>query len=397
MEIIRKNLVLAIVLSITLVISLVLVFFVFKKLGTMKESQIKLEELRAKIVELIEEKPAPLKENLEAIDADSKKIEAEVREIQLIFGKPYRKAVQKFAETLGTDEITLHEEWHAFLQKEIKKGDLPGQIFTRFLKRFEKDKVEQAKSVFGTTVRERSVETIPNLRMNLAIDDYIMEALGSPRAISPESCKDFMSDMRIGLIKFLSSKETGNVVILGKETENFSFGEYASKVPLPEDIPMIIRHWKLIEDMMFVLKESGIKRLNSIAKTNDLRGRENKDYLFLSYKIEIESPLESIKTFLNNLYGNFINNRVYIIRDLSLKKLTDEVGGLVSSQAKLTEDDSASTRNQAEESRAGKSASGGNKANIYDGKVIMGLDCEVRAEIRLDYVIYTGDELKGGR
>lgn len=394
MEIIKKNLLLVIVLSTVLLVSVVLIFFVFKKLRAMKESQVKLEELRAKIVELIEEKPAPLKENLEAINADTKKIEVKVKEIQLIFGKPYRKAIQKFAEILGTDEIILHENWNTFYQREIKKGDLPGQVFTRFLKGFEKDKVEQAKSVFETTARERSVETIPNSRMNLNTDDYIMEALGFPRLISPESCKDFMSDMRIGLIKFLISKETGDIVILAKETENFSFGDYGTKVPLPEDIPMIIKHWKLIEDLMFVLKESGIRRLNSIVKTNDLRGRENKDYLFLSYKIEIESPLESIKTFLNNLYGNFRNNRIYIIRDLTLKKSADEVSALVSTT--VTADDSAST-SQTGNSRLDKSPSADNKVAIYDGKVIMGLDRDVKAEIRLDYVIYIGDELKGSR
>lgn len=70
MNLIKKNIVLVIVLSITLILAGAMIFFVIQATGKMKEASQSVAELREQINKLNQEKPAPLQENKDRIEND---------------------------------------------------------------------------------------------------------------------------------------------------------------------------------------------------------------------------------------------------------------------------------------------------------------------------------------
>ena len=132
MELIKRNMVLFVVLGIALLVSIVLAFFVIQSWMSLKKHQADLLVQREKIKKLIEEKPAPLKGNLDAINSDIAMVQQKVNEIHLVFGKPYRSAIQAFAEALGVSENTLYSKWRIAYEREKKLG-APEQVFLKFM------------------------------------------------------------------------------------------------------------------------------------------------------------------------------------------------------------------------------------------------------------------------
>ena len=118
MELIKKNIVLFVVLGIALLVSIVLCFFVFQVSVKMTKHQESLLTQKDKIKKLIEEKPSPLKGNLDAINSDADQLKLKVQEIHQVFGKPYRSAIQAFAAALQVSEYSLYSKWRLAYEKD---------------------------------------------------------------------------------------------------------------------------------------------------------------------------------------------------------------------------------------------------------------------------------------
>lgn len=406
MELLKKKLLLVSVLLTALLISMTLLFLVLKKHRVIKQYQSKVSENREKIKKLIEDKDAPVKENLVNIEGDIVKIQRKVEEIHLIFGRPYRKAiqafaealsglepykkaVQTFAEALGVDEISLYKKWDKLYAKE-KKTSHPEQIFEKFLSEFDQEKVGKAKEAFKETFKKRSVEFFES------IDEIIMEGLGLPISMTPEACKIYMARMEEALNGLLLSKEAGKGISITCDEKGIFQVCPQDKMPDPFFIPYIIKHYKLIEDFIFRLKECGVTNLKSLSKVSELDGTQDKGYLYLTYKAEIVGTQEAVRDLFNSLYNAYKDNRVYIIKNLKIEKAADEVKTLLEATVKIKTDsgDESAFKTALAIPAAKAEDSGLSQEEI---KLLLGTATEVKAEIKFDYVVYLGDKVAGGK
>ncbi|MFZ2658378.1 MAG: hypothetical protein WAX69_25820 [Victivallales bacterium] len=380
MELLKRNIVLFVCLGIALLVSIVLAFFVVQVSMSMKKYQAELVVQRDRIKKLIEEKPAPLKGNLEAIKSDVIMAQQKVNDIHLIFGKPYRSAIQAFADALEVNENNLYAKWRTAYEKGKKLGSNEA-IFMSFMKEFDEQKIEDAVNAFKNVIEPKTVEDMG--QANLV--NLIMEGLGLPRMMSPEACTTYISNMDLKLTNLLKPREgetCPSIVVPDKS----SFFSIYKGMPPAENISLILKHYKLLEDLIFRMKESNIKEIKSLGKT-ELIGTEGKGFLTLTYKMQILGPMDSIRAFVNNLQDAYKQNRVYIVKDFAIKKSVDETKNLLAGTA------SASTAADRRLLPAVPGEKAAKKEDENYGAAVIGGSNDVIADFKIDYVIYIADEL----
>ena len=379
MELIKKNIVLFAVLGVALLLSIVLGFFVFQVSIKMKEHQENLLAQKNKIKQLIEERPSPLKGNLEAINSDTEQLKLKVQEIHQVFGRPYRSAIQAFATALQVSEYSLYSKWREAYEKE-KKNETAEQIFLKFIGEYGEQKVESAINAFKSTIETRTVE---DLKKEENVNQLIMEGLGLPRTMSAEACKTYMSKMDLRLNNLLKSPdvELGRVVNVPEKTSIFDI--YGDNMPLPEQIGLILKHYSLLEDLAYRMKAAGIRSINSLAKVT-LEGTEARGFLTLSYKMQVVGSMDSIRALINSFLDAYKDNRVYIVRDIALKKEVDETKSIAGPKE---------TDATVVEKRSTGEKSGKEKGEDPYGVAVIGSSKDVLADIKIDYVIYVADEI----
>jgi hypothetical protein len=407
MNLIKKNMVLAIVLCATLVIALGLLYLVSRRYGGMKTSLAEVQTLRDEINDLndVVKKPiAPLKENVESIHTDFLFIRESTRDLQQVFGKPYHQSLEAFATALEFASVAqLKEKWAAFFRRESTGRIRPQQAFLKFLGEYDREKVDRAVAEFKREAETHSVELLNEANLN----DVILEALGHPRTMSPEACKTYITYMQASLAQMLQPqppKEGEHVVVLGSGVEKFTFADFDNRMPLRSDVSYIIKNWKLIEDLAFRLKKSQVSHLAAISRRESLKGREADAYLYLPYEIEIEGPQEAVQALLNSLQDAWQENRTYIVRDLEFSKSADEVAGAVSPTPARPEASAPDRRPGRTPGIPGAPGSASDidaaaqaaiEARADFGRVLIGRNRNVKAKIVFDYVIFIGDEIKG--
>lgn len=381
MELIKKNIVLFVVLGVALLLSIVLGFFVFQVSIKMKEHQGSLLAQKNKIKQLIEERPSPLKGNLEAINSDTEQLKLKVQEIHQVFGRPYRSAIQAFATALQVSEYSLYSKWREAYEKE-KKNETAEQIFLKFIGEYGEQKVESAINAFKSTIEPRTVEDLKKENVN----QLIMEGLGLPRTMSAEACKTYMSKMDLRLNNLLKSPDANLGRIVNVPEKSSIFDIYGDNMPLPEQIGLILKHYSLLEDLAYRMKATGIKSINSLAKVT-LEGTESRGFLTLSYKMQVVGPMDSIRDLINSFLDAYKDNRIYIVRDIALKKEVDETKSISGSRE---------TDAPAAEKRSAPGEKGGKeKGEDSYGVAVIGGSKDVLADIKIDYVIYVADEMGG--
>ena len=113
MELIKKNILLFSVITITAIISLVLTYFIFVERDKMNGFINETNKLKNEIETLNSQRIAPMLENLELIDRDTEKYTEKVNKIKLLFGQPYYRALKGFGAELGLTPEQLRENHHA--------------------------------------------------------------------------------------------------------------------------------------------------------------------------------------------------------------------------------------------------------------------------------------------
>jgi hypothetical protein len=376
MELLKKNIVLFVVLGVALLLSVVLVICVFNVSVKMAKHQENLVMQKDKIKKLIEEKPSPLKGNLEAINLDIGQLQMKVLESHQVFGKPYRSAIQAFAAALQESEYTLYSKWRAAYEKE-KRAGTPEQVFSKFIGEYDEQKIDSAINAFKSAIEKNTVEDLYQANIN----QLIMEGFGLPRSMSAEACKTYMSNMELKLNKLLISKEVGLGLPINVPEKSTIFNIYGDNMPLPEHIGLILRHYSLLEDIAYRMKATGIKAINSLAKIT-LEGTENKGFLRFSCKMQVVSSMDSIRALINSFQDAYKDNRVYIVRDISLKKAVDETKSFVAT-APLVE----------KRPLPGEKSKKDKGDDTY-GVALIGSSTDVIADIKIEYVIYVADEIR---
>ena len=379
MELIKKNIVLFVVLGVVLLVSIVLGFFVFHVSVKMTKHQESLLIQKDKIKKLIEEKPSPLKGNLDAINSDADQLKLKVQEIHQIFGKPYRSAIQAFAAALQVSEYSLYSKWRLAYEKD-KRVETPEQIFLKFIGEYDEQKIDSAINAFKSTIEKRTVEDLNQANIN----QLIMEGLGLPRTMSAEACKTYMSNMDLRLNNLLKSKDVGLGRSINVPEKNLIFNIYGDNMPLPEHIGLILKHYSLLEDLAYRMKETGIRGVNSLSKVT-LDGTESRGFLSLSYKMQVLGSMDSIRGLINSFLDAYKDDRIYIVRDVSLKKEIDETKSLVGIKGAVP----IVEKRPASGEKVRK-----DKGDDSYGVAVLGSSADVFADIRIDYVIYEADEIR---
>ena len=395
LDILKKNIIMSVVILSCLIISSVLLFLVLRKTKEIRAYQDILSTNKTKIEDvrkqLTPSNPGPIKENVDAIKADSVKIKKKLDEVQLFFGKPYRKALQAFIAELGEKEMDVYEKWRENIKKGLKKKLSVTQALAENFKEYEPEKLDAAKAVFKEVLRNESIEYSKDKPFD-NIDEYILESLGFNRDISSEDCTRYIEHMNSNLKKLLNPQNGVNSIATPPK---FSPTVYANALPNKSQIPHIIKHYKLKEDLICRLKKANITNLESMDRTGAIDGIVDKNgYLYFNYKMTVKGSLSSIRELVNQMQDAYKDNRVYVIKNLSLLKDYDEVTKIEAPPSKESETPEEKDQNlfkpevavkPSEKKTTGKSP--------VDLPLIGGIGSDnVTAEIEFDYVIYLESE-----
>ncbi len=381
----KKNIVLVVILSISLLFFFVLAFLAYQEWSKVKKYQASLIELQANITKLNLERPYPVPENLVNIKNDTILLSEKLIEINCLFGNPYEKALNEFLRVLCEDDKASAKfcaDWRDYFKKTYKRNESPEKILYSFLDETypqEQDKIKKAMSAFMEVLRTRTVEPIDESNIN----EILLDALSVPRTSSPDACKVYIQNIEGALFKFAESANFGNAILVDSESKIFKVYDQENLPPV-DSIPQIIKHYKLIEDFLYRMKASGIESITVLNKLNGLEGARDGQYLIFSYQAELIGSSDSIRKLIENLQKAYEDNRMYIIKSLSFNKLLDEIKNQqeepVASHANPTRKDVRPEQNSA--------------SNLKVANMILGLSDKLKVEIRFDYIIYVGDELK---
>ena len=396
MNFIKKNIILFSVLAIAFAISAFFIYKVVNETHDMNDAATQVEKLKQKITDLNKQSPIPSKANYEKITADAAVIAEKTKQLQQIFGKPYIAATKEFIKTLGVPEEEFIESWKSNYSEE--KGTPRALMFTKFFSKFDKTKLEKAVNAFFNTIVKTSVEPLNQAN----IDGCIMEALGLPRKMEPVVCKQYMLDMQDNLIAYMAKVANKGdepfvlgTGIKGNSVEKFTFDKFGDNaIPRPDEVPYIFKHLKLIEDLLFRLKASGVTSLDDITKVS-LKGERKSDYLVFDYTIKITGPIDSIRKFTDSLLGAYKDNRVYVIKSMVLTA-NEDVSSLIKVTPKTAEKNRLGRNYRSNRSASMASMEKEQAAELKASQLgvpIIGNNNTITAEIKFEYIIYVGDEL----
>ncbi|MBN1863735.1 MAG: hypothetical protein JW808_02415 [Victivallales bacterium] len=392
MVIIRKNITLIVVLAVTLTVAGVMIFFVFRATSGMKKSTDAVADLRNKINVLNEKSPAPLRENLERIQNDSKMIKEKVEELIPIFGTPYIKPLEAFADKLGESSQDIKKRWAETYRTEIVRGNTRNLIFMNFLRTFDSEKLKDALDVFRKDVMANSREVVNEA----TVHGCLMEALGLPRKMDEMSCKLFIQNMQTAVVAYMrETEDEGQVPFIFHDAnvEKLSFEKFETAMPMPKEVPFIFKHWRMVDDLCARIKKSGITYLEVFKRDSFIEGSPlHSDYIVFEYTMKVRGSLDSIRALLNSMMEAYRDNKVYVVKSMSLTS-KDEVPGILGGSAATA----PSTVRRPPPKRSPEAASfeePQEEAPKDFGVPILGIDNTVTAEIKFEYILHVGNEIK---
>ena len=384
----------------------------FKYLDAKNET----EDNVRRIQDITKKKPAPLKENVEAIENDIKIMQEKNAEIHRMFGKMYRAPLQRFAKTIGMTEDALLKDFREYYQKlpDGRKGGVTGetdkQILDEFLKGFFWPKKEDGTFVDGPEdklkldIRQQTMKNqIKRALMEFekfAADNYLdydnngfkflLDALGLPHTELASTFKRQMiqvnekiisGELIPGLEEKSENKDSRGGNRSGtRKVSGVSYYTFdVENLPLQRETYLACRQLHIRLDLYHRMKKSKLSSVPVIDQITEMEGKkmEGDAYLCYSYKIEVEGTMDSIRNFLNNLTDAYKDNVVYNIREVQLTRPNPE------DVSKLT----------------GRFGSDGvrdrdGKLSEAYGRVVLGENPNVHCYILLDYIMFVQDLLK---
>jgi len=385
MEFVKKNIVLVVVLVLTGLVSLYLIYMDVIKHSEVIKANRDIENLKDQISELNKKKPAPLAANLEMIKKDTSVLKEKSQELQRMFGKPFRAPLIKFGEALGITEQDLVAKYKDFCIKNPKLNDKYA-IVDAFVKSFPEDKGPAAVLAFKKAAQEHTLETVSDATFK----DLFLQALGYPRTMTPTICKDFifrMQELFVNNYKPLLTLEN---------VSKLTF-DYNTRVPPLEEVQAIIRHLQLFDDLFARMRQADVTQALSVERLslNGIHGDEvSRDYLKFPYRVRIVAEMPKIREFVNLLQDAYKDNRVYVIRDISLQSVADEAVKINDKAKDLSPRVVSSARRPSEPGKEQNPEDAPPETKLDYGLTLIGENKQVQADIEFDYYIFVGDEVK---
>ena len=412
---IEKNPLLTVIGVLTLIVSLVLLYFIYDTNTERNSANSALTDLQGKIQRLNYYRPSPTKENIEKIKADLKSITAETSKLEEYFGEVYTKALNAFIlaleqpvttetdKTINQKEVqtlsnTAQQEknlpaakskqatityelkqkfltsWTKFVEMQSKKDESlePSEVLDKFriFNKYSKEKFQSAINIFSDIYRQSTLEKVTKNN----IDDYILAALGLPLGRTRIGCKKAVDDLQKTI-----EEELRKVKLLSQSEHLVLFNEYTT-IPNDDQIPYIVKYCRLYEDLFTRIAKSNIETLVSYKKLNGLRGLKQGNFLIYKYELQIISSLKSTRNFLNSLQSAYKDNRIYVIKDISLENISSKAEKLQPYKKEIKSDKALS--------KSSSRAETDSQSNKKQVTILLGTSNLIKMDIKFDYIIF---------
>lgn len=442
MYFLKKNIPLLCFFVVTVVIVLTMTVLDVRLYFKYRDAKKETEQNVKKIQEITKKKPAPLNENVKAIEKDTLIMMEKKKELQRMFGKIHRNALQKFAKTIGMTEDVLIEDFAAYYNElpAEKQGSVTGEndkeILDNFFKllyypRDENDElvdtpedqlklniqqqtmkkqIEQACLDFENYASERFLEYDNNGYK------YLLEALGLPRTELASTFKRQLTQVNEkilsnGLVPGLD--EFGESKVSASSSANRSYGAgslsrtsntrnsntrspgrssgadkssgvsyYTFKLedlPLQRETYLACRQLQIRLDMYSRMKKAKLESVPVVEDYTGLEGKPMESDAFLSYTYKIE-----VEGNMDSI-RNFLNYLTDGYKDYMVYSIRDVQLERSNPEdfTKLSErSDSAMIRDK-----------DGRLSESY-GRTVVGNDTNIRCTILVDYIMYVEDLLQ---
>ncbi len=448
MKMSAKNIPLAIVLILTVLISAVLIYFVVIEHGKVSETNTKIEEYKKILEDANKKKPAPVTENFKNMTIDAENLDIKAYQIQRTFGKYYRKALIDFANTIGLSGDKLTKAFQTYYQAlaDDAKADIVGSndknLIDNFLSGQDKAKLDAAITAYGNYINESNLlkkfsafyKDLPDEKKGLIIggnrDQQILKEFFAKEKVDPKLLEQAMEKFREdvqeltvepvtkanvhefllaamglprtalvtyykGILKNLQNLFFRKKVIPAAETikdvENLTYSDDFQ--PNQKQIPLVIRQMMMREDLFNRARNAKITKVASIKELTPLlkEQRVNDDYVRYTFDMVVEGPMDNLRAFVNSLQNAYKDNIVYRIRDISLSRETPEnIEDLTSVESK---DPAVSLASKFQFPDFEPQDTDVNLLAASYGKPMVGRSKDVSMELSFDILLYVADEL----
>ena len=309
-----------------------------------------------------------------------------------------------FAKEIGMTEDDLLNKFRDFYENEELKDKNPEVAIPLFKKSLgDEQKVEAAFNRFIETVQKITVEP---LRGQAAIDIFAV-ALGVPRSMNSSSCHVLLATMQRNIF---DRRNIPGVLTL-QTVRDFTYNQYVQTPPPLNKISDILTMMPIYEDIFYRMRLSKLSNVESFNRLNEGVAQSDK-YMKYSFKTKVTGDIDSIRKFINTLHEAYKENQVYVVTWVSLESHTDQE--VAQARALITGDAAGVAQPQPNQRnypppmerpgyraprRTDQTGPAVSEAHLpleersdY-GKVIIGLNKQVTADIEFDYYVFIGDRL----
>ena len=401
------------------------------------------DEMRENVAALRRQKPPAVHENIELIQKDIDGYAKSAAELRPYFGHPFRPALEAFGEELKVPSAKLIELFRSFWEKE-KQTQSPRELTYR---RFRADggrlgdgkalwtpeSWDQALKIFEEKAQQATLEKID--AQNL--EEIFLYSLGLERNLgnSPQRLSVFTRTLQGQMVDLLNEKKVELVGVYfnsvgisplktdanfddvgsrrdgssSRSADNPSRGSVAENAVAVDAAP-VIRNWEIMSDLVRRIADSGVKALEQLSFESQ-SGRRDGNFTVYRYEFTVRGTPQAIRSLLNALLEAYQENRVYVTRNFSIRKLEDQAQDLIDMAQGLLgapKAESEGSLDLADDVSGGGRRGGGRTAapevqtqgagyfrekGVY-GEIVTGRSELCEAVIVVDYVIYSANELK---
>ena len=200
-------------------------------------------------------------------------------------------------------------------------------------------------------------------------------------------------------------------VLTLQTVRDFTYNQYVQTPPPLNKISDILTMMPIYEDIFYRMRLSKLSNVESFNRLNEGVAQSDK-YMKYSFKTKVTGDIDSIRKFINTLHEAYKENQVYVVTWVSLESHTDQevaqARALIAGDTAGVAQPQPNPRNYPPPMerpgyraprRTDQTGPAVSEAHLpleersdY-GKVIIGLNKQVTADIEFDYYVFIGDRL----
>lgn len=349
----KRNKIIISISAISIIAIVVFAYCISLAQVNLNNSKDALFSIKARVSKINNYSPVPTRENAELLKYDISLLQKRLFEFKNVFGNIYAKPLLAYTSSLKNSEILKLENeirdlklngnnpealelkekrlvqlqsisnldfelefiqnWNTYIAN-MKNSKNDSFSVDDLLINFRKQKgyeLSECQSALASFISEFKKNNRDHISLEME-NEYLLSALGIPLSLNKIKCKAFITDIE----KEINNKfnENGIKIAGGK----IIFFEEIPTLPEDGQISRIVDYTRFLDDFYYRLSNSKISVLNSYKKLNGIMGQDTRGFVTFKYQIEIVGTLASIRTFLNSLQNAYSDDKVYVIKSLSM-------------------------------------------------------------------------------